>query len=141
MSQAESAPATLGGMSPAESAPATLGGMRILHDAGDWFALDKPSGLAVHRGYTGERDTVVERLRSELGGVVHLGHRLEREREPDAAREGHQDPEQHRPDDTERHHGSALPGLRGDTEGSPRKDPAPFGPVRPRPAAGAVAVV
>lgn len=60
------------------SAPATVGGMRVLHDAGDWFALDKPSGLAVHRGYTGERDTVVERLRRELGGVVHLGHRLDR---------------------------------------------------------------
>ncbi len=65
-------------MSDATSARAMLGGMPVLHDAGDWFALAKPSGLPVHRGYTGERDTVVDRLREPLGGVVHVAHRLDR---------------------------------------------------------------
>lgn len=68
--------------------------MTVLHDEGDWFALDKPSGLPVHRGHSGERDTVADRLRKAMGGVPHTVHRLDRgtsgvlvvARTPDAAR-------------------------------------------------------
>jgi tRNA pseudouridine65 synthase len=60
------------------SVTTTLGGLPVLLDGSDWFAIDKPSGLPVHRGYTGERDTVVDRLRPCLGGTVHPAHRLDR---------------------------------------------------------------
>lgn len=42
------------------------------------LVLDKPSGLPVHRGYTGERDNVAERLRRHGPHPFHTVHRLDR---------------------------------------------------------------
>jgi len=40
---------------------------------------DKPSGLSVHRGWDGERDVAMFRVRDALGGAhVHPVHRLDR---------------------------------------------------------------
>lgn len=57
---------------------ATLAGLVVLCDHEDFFAVDKPSGLAVHPGLSRERDTVVARLRGARGEPVHLLHRLDR---------------------------------------------------------------
>jgi tRNA pseudouridine65 synthase len=56
----------------------SLGDLRVLHEDEDVFAIDKPSGLAVHPGYARERDTVVARLAAARSGPVHLLHRLDR---------------------------------------------------------------
>jgi tRNA pseudouridine65 synthase len=75
---AEDAPSAAADLpSPAE--PRTLAGLPVLHEEDGWFALNKPSGLPVHRGYTGERRTLVDLLRRELPeGAVHTVHRLDR---------------------------------------------------------------
>lgn len=53
--------------------------MEILYSDEHLLAVNKPSGLAVHRGWTHERDTLVERVRQHLGGgTVHLMGRLDR---------------------------------------------------------------
>lgn len=41
-------------------------------------AIDKPSGLAVHRGWAAEHDVAVNRLHAQLGRFVHPVHRLDR---------------------------------------------------------------
>lgn len=41
-------------------------------------AVDKPSGLSVHRGWDGERDVAMTRLRDQLGRHVYPVHRLDR---------------------------------------------------------------
>lgn len=56
----------------------TLGGIPVLHEDEGWFALDKPSGLPVHRGYTRERRTLVDLLRPEMPAGIHTVHRLDR---------------------------------------------------------------
>ncbi|MCS6898313.1 MAG: pseudouridine synthase [Myxococcales bacterium] len=57
----------------------TLAGFPVLHEEDGWLALNKPSGLPVHRGYTGERQTLVDLLRHKLpSGAVHTVHRLDR---------------------------------------------------------------
>jgi tRNA pseudouridine65 synthase len=40
--------------------------------------IDKPSGLAVHRGWAAEHDVAVNRLHRQLGVYVHPLHRLDR---------------------------------------------------------------
>ena len=40
--------------------------------------VNKPSGLAVHRGHASDRDTVLTRVRDEVGAYVYLVHRLDR---------------------------------------------------------------
>ncbi|MDD9932824.1 MAG: pseudouridine synthase [Myxococcales bacterium] len=42
------------------------------------IAVNKPSGLATHRGWAPERDTALTRARDMLGQRVHLPHRLDR---------------------------------------------------------------
>ncbi len=45
----------------------------------DWLlAVDKPSGLASHRGWAGDEDTAADRARALAGAAVHLVHRLDR---------------------------------------------------------------
>ncbi|MCG3173754.1 MAG: tRNA pseudouridine synthase C [Myxococcota bacterium] len=45
----------------------------------EWLcAVDKPSGLAVHRGWARERDTAMTLLRDQLGQWVYPPHRLDR---------------------------------------------------------------
>jgi tRNA pseudouridine65 synthase len=56
----------------------TIAGLPILHEEEGWFALQKPSGLPVHRGYTGERRTLVELLKRAGMAAVHPVHRLDR---------------------------------------------------------------
>ena len=41
-------------------------------------AVDKPAGLAVHRGWAGERDVAMIRVRDQLGMHVFPVHRLDR---------------------------------------------------------------
>ena len=41
-------------------------------------AVDKPSGLSVHRGWDGERDVAMTRLRDQIGRYVYPVHRLDR---------------------------------------------------------------
>lgn len=41
-------------------------------------AVDKPAGLAVHRGWAGERDVAMMRVRDQLGMHVFPVHRLDR---------------------------------------------------------------
>jgi len=57
---------------------AQLAGIPVLHDDEGWFALDKPSGLPVHRGYTGERRTLISLLRGAGVLDAHPVHRLDR---------------------------------------------------------------
>ena len=46
---------------------------------GDGFVvIAKPSGLVVHRGFSGERDSVVDRLRAAGRSDLHTVHRLDR---------------------------------------------------------------
>jgi tRNA pseudouridine65 synthase len=52
--------------------------LRILHRDPHLVAIDKPSGLAVHRGWAAERDVAVDRLHAQLGVFVHPVHRLDR---------------------------------------------------------------
>lgn len=55
-----------------------IAGLPILYEGDGWFALNKPSGLPVHRGYTGERRTLVDLLRREISTGIHPVHRLDR---------------------------------------------------------------
>jgi tRNA pseudouridine65 synthase len=43
-----------------------------------WAVLSKPSGLVVHRGHSGDRDSVVDRLRKAGLERFHPVHRLDR---------------------------------------------------------------
>jgi tRNA pseudouridine65 synthase len=42
------------------------------------FVVDKPSGLAAHRGLSREAETLVDRIAAARPGPVHLVHRLDR---------------------------------------------------------------
>jgi tRNA pseudouridine65 synthase len=52
--------------------------LRILHRDAHLVAIDKPSGIAVHRGWAAEREVVVDQLHAQLGVFVHPLHRLDR---------------------------------------------------------------
>lgn len=52
--------------------------MRILHLETRFAVIDKPSGLSVHKGWDASPDTVMRRLRAELGRWVYPVHRLDR---------------------------------------------------------------
>lgn len=56
--------------------PAPL--LRLLHHDGALVAVDKPSGMAVHRGWSQERYTVLQVLRDQVGRHVYPVHRLDR---------------------------------------------------------------
>ena len=40
--------------------------------------VDKPAGLASHRGWSGDDDALLQRVRDEVGAWVYLIHRLDR---------------------------------------------------------------
>ncbi|MBI3557370.1 MAG: hypothetical protein HY074_13985 [Deltaproteobacteria bacterium] len=53
--------------------------LQILHRTPDFVAIDKPSGLLVHRSaLSNERESCVSLLRAQLGEWVHPIHRLDR---------------------------------------------------------------
>lgn len=55
-----------------------LTALPVLH-RDEWLvAVDKPSGLAVHRGWARESDVLVSRMARQLGTSVHPVHRLDR---------------------------------------------------------------
>ncbi|MDQ3030884.1 MAG: pseudouridine synthase [Myxococcota bacterium] len=52
--------------------------MRVLISAPRYVVVDKPSGLSVHKGWDASPDTVMRRLRADLGRWVYPVHRLDR---------------------------------------------------------------
>ena len=58
--------------------PRIAGALELLHEDADFVAIMKPSGLAVHRGASAERDTVVSRLRGAGWAEVFTVHRIDR---------------------------------------------------------------
>jgi tRNA pseudouridine65 synthase len=50
----------------------------ILYRDQDVVAVDKPSGLSVHRGWDGNRNVAMTRVRDQLGQHVFPAHRLDR---------------------------------------------------------------
>jgi tRNA pseudouridine65 synthase len=50
----------------------------LLYQDAHVVVVDKPSGLAVHRGWAAERDVVMTRVRDALGTWVYPVHRLDR---------------------------------------------------------------
>ncbi len=63
-------------MADAEHGPSSA--LSVLYEDDDLIAIDKPSGLVVHRGFSGETDSVVDRLRNEGRAQVVPVHRLDR---------------------------------------------------------------
>jgi tRNA pseudouridine65 synthase len=57
--------------------PASPPSLVVLHEDDAMIVIDKPSGLAVHRGLSPDRDTVVARLLA-AGRPPHVVHRLDR---------------------------------------------------------------
>jgi tRNA pseudouridine65 synthase len=57
---------------------AAPGPLPLLHRDEVLVIVDKPSGLAAHRGLSSERDNVLSRVRDQLGQYVYLVHRLDR---------------------------------------------------------------
>ncbi len=65
----------------AASAPlvvAPAGPLPFLYRDDDLVIVNKPSGLAAHRGHASERDNVLTRVRDAVGQYVYLVHRLDR---------------------------------------------------------------
>jgi tRNA pseudouridine65 synthase len=54
------------------------GALPILFRDETLVAVDKPAGLAVHRGWAGERDVAMMRVRDQIGLHVFPVHRLDR---------------------------------------------------------------
>lgn len=52
--------------------------VRILLSTPRFVAVDKPSGLSVHRGWDASRDTLMHRVRDAVGRWVYPVHRLDR---------------------------------------------------------------
>lgn len=52
--------------------------LKILHSDAHMVAIDKPAGLAVHRGWAKDPDYAMTRLRDQLGQWVYPVHRLDR---------------------------------------------------------------
>jgi tRNA pseudouridine65 synthase len=66
-----------GALSRPATPPVTTAVPILFADA--WMVVvDKPAGLAVHRGWARERDVLTARLRAQLGREVHPVHRLDR---------------------------------------------------------------
>lgn len=63
------------GLASVRSVPVPL---PILYRDQDVVAVDKPAGLSVHRGWDGDRDVAMTRLRDQLGRHVFPAHRLDR---------------------------------------------------------------
>lgn len=61
---------------PLVMAPA--GPLPFLYRDEDLVIVNKPSGLAAHRGHASERDNVLTRVRDAVGQYVYLVHRLDR---------------------------------------------------------------
>ncbi len=61
---------------PLVTAPA--GPLPFLYRDDDLVIVNKPSGLAAHRGHANERDNVLTRVRDQVGCYVYLVHRLDR---------------------------------------------------------------
>lgn len=52
--------------------------LALLHQDDDVVAIDKPSGLIVHRGWADDADSVLSLLHAQLGRMVYPVHRLDR---------------------------------------------------------------
>jgi len=50
----------------------------ILHRDAHLVVVDKPAGLASHRGWSDDDDALLQRVRDEVGAWVYLIHRLDR---------------------------------------------------------------
>jgi tRNA pseudouridine65 synthase len=50
----------------------------LLHRDERFVAVDKPSGVSVHRGWAAERDVMLTRVRDAVGAYVYPVHRLDR---------------------------------------------------------------
>lgn len=61
-----------------QPAPAAEIPVAILRDDGDLIAVDKPSGVVVHRGWNSRDRPMLQRVRDHAGQRVHLVHRLDR---------------------------------------------------------------
>ncbi len=61
---------------PLVTAPA--GPLPFLYRDDALLIVNKPSGLAAHRGHASERDNVLTRVRDQVGCYVYLVHRLDR---------------------------------------------------------------
>jgi tRNA pseudouridine65 synthase len=52
--------------------------LRFLYRDAHLVVVDKPAGLAVHRGWAPERDVAMVRVRDAIGQLVYPAHRLDR---------------------------------------------------------------
>ena len=52
--------------------------MRILHRDDRCVAVDKPSGIATHRGWSDDDDALLQQVRDAVGAYVYPVHRLDR---------------------------------------------------------------
>ena len=52
--------------------------MRILHRDARCVAVDKPSGVATHRGWADDDDALLQQVRDAVGAYVYPIHRLDR---------------------------------------------------------------
>jgi tRNA pseudouridine65 synthase len=52
--------------------------IRILHHDARCCVVDKPSGVAVHRGWADDPDPLLQRVRDAIGAYVYPIHRLDR---------------------------------------------------------------
>ena len=50
----------------------------LLHQSSEFVVVQKPSGVAVHRGWAPEKDVVMRRLRNQLDQWVWPIHRLDK---------------------------------------------------------------
>jgi tRNA pseudouridine65 synthase len=60
------------------ASPGTRGDVPVLFLDAGMVVINKPAGVAVHRGWARERDVLTERLRIQLGRAVFPVHRLDR---------------------------------------------------------------
>jgi tRNA pseudouridine65 synthase len=63
---------------PVPLVTAAPGPLPLLYQDAALVIVDKPSGLAAHRGLSNDRDYVLTRVRDQLGQRVYLVHRLDR---------------------------------------------------------------
>ncbi len=60
------------------TSPASIRPLRVLLRDAHLVVVDKPAGLAVHRGWAPERDVAMTRVRDAIGAHVYPVHRLDR---------------------------------------------------------------
>jgi tRNA pseudouridine65 synthase len=68
----------MGNAAPDAAAGGTSRPLRLLYRDEHVVVVDKPAGLAVHRGWAPERDVAMVRVRDALGLRVYPVHRLDR---------------------------------------------------------------